>query len=163
MISGEVHFGVIPHDHWYQPDWIDEERAKKGRQELVRNKVIYGGTSFLCPLLHESLLMCMNVLYRQRLVPQHVPFQLGLLLPPRAPQALQVVLARRVSYSLPCFLSYPGAPLHALAPCSLRVRRTMRALATPFPTRAIIGDLSTRLFVMLHCVIPSTARRVGGR
>ena len=43
LISGEVKFGVIPHDHWYQPDWIDEDKAKKGRQELVRNKVIYGG------------------------------------------------------------------------------------------------------------------------
>ncbi|VDB92017.1 unnamed protein product [Peniophora sp. CBMAI 1063] len=44
LIAGEVKFGVIPHDHWYQPDWIDEDRAKKGRQELVRNKVIYGGS-----------------------------------------------------------------------------------------------------------------------
>ena len=51
LISGEVKFGVIPHDHWYQPDWIDEDKAKKGRQELVRNKVIYGGTS---PILRYS-------------------------------------------------------------------------------------------------------------
>ena len=47
LISGEVKFGVIPHDHWYQPDWIDEDKAKKGRQELVRNKVIYGGAFLL--------------------------------------------------------------------------------------------------------------------
>ena len=47
IISGEVTYAQIPAHHWYQPDWIDEDKAKKGRQELVRNKVIYGGASLL--------------------------------------------------------------------------------------------------------------------
>ncbi|KAG8217538.1 glycolipid 2-alpha-mannosyltransferase-domain-containing protein [Butyriboletus roseoflavus] len=39
-----VSFGVIPHDHWFQPDWIDEDRAREGRDRLVRQNIIYGGS-----------------------------------------------------------------------------------------------------------------------
>ncbi|GMK56975.1 hypothetical protein CspeluHIS016_0308150 [Cutaneotrichosporon spelunceum] len=35
-------YGQIDHDHWNQPKWIDEERAKAGREEMIRNQVIYG-------------------------------------------------------------------------------------------------------------------------
>jgi hypothetical protein len=45
LASGPVYFGIIPHDHWYQPDWIDEEKAEAGRNQLVDQGVIYGGTS----------------------------------------------------------------------------------------------------------------------
>lgn len=43
LASGPVTFGLIPTDHWYQPDWIDEERATQGRNKLVEADVIYGG------------------------------------------------------------------------------------------------------------------------
>ena len=43
LVSGDVYFGAIPPEHWYQPDWIDERRAKAGRDALVANQVIYGG------------------------------------------------------------------------------------------------------------------------
>lgn len=43
MTDVPVTFGLIAHDDWFQPDWIDEERAKAGRDDLVRQKVIYGG------------------------------------------------------------------------------------------------------------------------
>jgi len=39
-----VEFGVIPHDHWYQPEWIDEEKASAAREQMAKNNVIYGGT-----------------------------------------------------------------------------------------------------------------------
>lgn len=39
-----VEFGVIPRDHWFQPDTIDEERAAAGRKELVGHQVPYGGS-----------------------------------------------------------------------------------------------------------------------
>ena len=45
LTDAPVHFGLIPHDHWYQPDWIDEEKATAARDEMVKNQVIYGGTS----------------------------------------------------------------------------------------------------------------------
>lgn len=43
LVSGPVFFGVVPPEHWYQPDWIDEERAKEGRDRLVEGKIVYGG------------------------------------------------------------------------------------------------------------------------
>ncbi len=44
ITPAQVEFGVIPHDHWFQPDWIDEEKAKKGRDKLVADGIIYGGS-----------------------------------------------------------------------------------------------------------------------
>jgi len=44
LTDAPVHFGLIPHDHWYQPDWIDEEKATAARNEMVKNQVIYGGS-----------------------------------------------------------------------------------------------------------------------
>jgi hypothetical protein len=41
-INGTVSFGVIPHEHWFQPEWIDEERAREGRERLKDEP--YGGT-----------------------------------------------------------------------------------------------------------------------
>ncbi|KAK0459746.1 glycosyltransferase family 15 protein [Desarmillaria tabescens] len=40
----DVKFGLIPHDHWYQPDTIDEAKAADARADMVKNNVIYGGS-----------------------------------------------------------------------------------------------------------------------
>jgi len=44
LTDAKVEFGLIPHDHWYQPDWIDESRATASREDMVKNNVIYGGS-----------------------------------------------------------------------------------------------------------------------
>jgi len=44
IVSSNVEFGLIPKDHWYQPEWIDEEKATKSREDMMNNKVIYGGS-----------------------------------------------------------------------------------------------------------------------
>ena len=44
-INGSVEFGLIPQEHWYQPDWIDEDKASASRAEMVASNVIYGGAS----------------------------------------------------------------------------------------------------------------------
>ncbi|KAI0631369.1 alpha-1,2-mannosyltransferase [Trametes polyzona] len=44
VISGPVTFGRIPHEHWYQPDWIDEEKATADREKMAADGVIYGGS-----------------------------------------------------------------------------------------------------------------------
>ncbi|KAJ7152368.1 alpha-1,2-mannosyltransferase [Mycena filopes] len=44
VASGEVEYGQVPREHWVQPDWIDEVRATNGRDQLVRENVIYGGS-----------------------------------------------------------------------------------------------------------------------
>ncbi|EDO16942.1 hypothetical protein Kpol_1020p52 [Vanderwaltozyma polyspora DSM 70294] len=42
FISGETKFGVIPKEHWSFPSWIDQDRAKKVREEMKEKKIIYG-------------------------------------------------------------------------------------------------------------------------
>ncbi|KAG1827260.1 glycosyltransferase family 15 protein [Suillus subaureus] len=44
LTNTKVEFGVIPPDHWHQPSWVDEDRASKSRDDMVRDNVIYGGT-----------------------------------------------------------------------------------------------------------------------
>ncbi|KAM3446489.1 hypothetical protein MY3296_009613 [Beauveria thailandica] len=42
LVSGTAHFGQIPIEHWSVPDWIDEEKAKKVREDMKERKIIYG-------------------------------------------------------------------------------------------------------------------------
>lgn len=44
-IAGPVSYGLIPEEHWYQPAWIDEEKAAASRAQMVAEGVIYGGAS----------------------------------------------------------------------------------------------------------------------
>ncbi|KAI6131710.1 alpha-1,2-mannosyltransferase [Pisolithus croceorrhizus] len=39
-----MEFGVIPHDHWFQPSWINEETASAARKLMEMSNVIYGGS-----------------------------------------------------------------------------------------------------------------------
>lgn len=34
VTNGTVEFGVIPREHWFQPDWINETRAEENRIKL---------------------------------------------------------------------------------------------------------------------------------
>lgn len=43
LVSGPVTFALIPPHHWYQPDWIDEDKASRSRDDLVEQNIIYGG------------------------------------------------------------------------------------------------------------------------
>jgi len=44
LTDSDVQFGLIPRDHWYQPDWIDEKKATAAREDMIKNQVIYGGS-----------------------------------------------------------------------------------------------------------------------
>ncbi|KDQ51800.1 glycosyltransferase family 15 protein [Jaapia argillacea MUCL 33604] len=44
LTDAPVHFGQIPASHWYQPSWIDEDRAAASRNAMVSENVIYGGS-----------------------------------------------------------------------------------------------------------------------
>ncbi|KAG9048689.1 alpha 1,2-mannosyltransferase 2.4.1 [Tulasnella sp. UAMH 9824] len=44
VVSTKTEYGLIPHDHWYQPKWIDEDRAKANRKKMEDKQVIYGGS-----------------------------------------------------------------------------------------------------------------------
>ncbi len=48
LTDSTVEFGLIPPDHWHQPDWIDEEQASAARAKMEENRVIYGGAYKAC-------------------------------------------------------------------------------------------------------------------
>ncbi|KAI0724091.1 glycosyltransferase family 15 protein [Fomitopsis betulina] len=43
ITDSKVEFGLIPRDHWFQPDWIDEKKATDARGQMIKDQVIYGG------------------------------------------------------------------------------------------------------------------------
>lgn len=42
LASGNTHYGKIPKEHWSYPDWIDQDKAREAREEMGRQKIIYG-------------------------------------------------------------------------------------------------------------------------
>ncbi|KAJ7500054.1 glycosyltransferase family 15 protein [Mycena latifolia] len=43
LTPSRVEFGVIPRDHWYQPDWVDTDKAQAAMDRMDRMNVKYGG------------------------------------------------------------------------------------------------------------------------
>ncbi|KAJ7867702.1 glycolipid 2-alpha-mannosyltransferase-domain-containing protein [Mycena olivaceomarginata] len=39
-----VSFGLVPKEHWFQPEWIDEGKARAGRNKMVAQDIIYAGS-----------------------------------------------------------------------------------------------------------------------
>ncbi|KAF7344394.1 Glycosyltransferase family 15 protein [Mycena sanguinolenta] len=44
LTNGSVSFGLVPREHWVQPDWIDEDLARAGRDRMVAQDIIYAGS-----------------------------------------------------------------------------------------------------------------------
>jgi alpha 1,2-mannosyltransferase len=42
LVSGKTHYGEIPVEHWSFPPHIDQEKAKKVREDMKERKIIYG-------------------------------------------------------------------------------------------------------------------------
>ena len=42
LISGKTHYGEIGPDHWGFPDFIDQDKARKVREDMAQRKIIYG-------------------------------------------------------------------------------------------------------------------------
>ena len=42
LVSGTTHYGKIPKEHWSFPDFIDQDKAKKVREDMAQRKIIYG-------------------------------------------------------------------------------------------------------------------------
>lgn len=45
LVSGTARYGLIPNEHWSVPDWIDEDKAKKVREDMKERKIIYGDST----------------------------------------------------------------------------------------------------------------------
>ena len=72
LTDAKIEFGLVPKEHWVQPDWIDEEKASAARKDMVEHNVIYGGRS---SVLYVPL-MILKRLNRKCLISQYVPLQL---------------------------------------------------------------------------------------
>lgn len=73
MTRSEIHFGKIPKEHWGYPDWVDQEKAKKERQRMQDDRVIYGGSeSYRCVKMATWSLRSNSFYVTQA----YVPFQL---------------------------------------------------------------------------------------
>ncbi|KAL1914667.1 uncharacterized protein VTP21DRAFT_8078 [Calcarisporiella thermophila] len=44
LTNAKTHYGVIPHEHWSIPHWVDEEKAREAREQMAANNIIYGGS-----------------------------------------------------------------------------------------------------------------------
>jgi len=53
LTDSKTQYGLIPHDNWYQPDWIDEKKATEARDAMVKNQVIYGGMLCICSYVDD--------------------------------------------------------------------------------------------------------------
>ena len=42
LTSGKTHYGEIPEEHWSFPDFIDQDKARKVREDMAQRKIIYG-------------------------------------------------------------------------------------------------------------------------
>lgn len=92
LTDSTIKYGLIPREEWVQPDWIDEEKARASREEMMKNNVIYGGVfwfefrmmvqpssyssgSVPCVQSTEIFITLVDVWLGQ--VSQYVPLQLG--------------------------------------------------------------------------------------
>ncbi|PFH54344.1 glycosyltransferase family 15 protein [Amanita thiersii Skay4041] len=44
LTDAPVSFGLIPKEHWFQPEWINENRARAGRIQMMAQGIIYAVT-----------------------------------------------------------------------------------------------------------------------
>ncbi|KAF5643104.1 glycolipid 2-alpha-mannosyltransferase [Fusarium sp. NRRL 52700] len=42
LVSGNTYYGLIPPENWSFPDWIDQDKAKKAREDMGQRQIIYG-------------------------------------------------------------------------------------------------------------------------
>lgn len=42
LASGETHYGLVDESMWGYPDWIDQEKARQGREAMEEEDVPYG-------------------------------------------------------------------------------------------------------------------------
>lgn len=42
LTNAKCHYGLIEHDHWHQPEWIDEEKATAAREVSIWSESLNG-------------------------------------------------------------------------------------------------------------------------
>jgi hypothetical protein len=54
-VSSKAAYGIIPHDHWHQPDTIDEAKANISRVEMAADGVVYADSVSFVYILFSLL------------------------------------------------------------------------------------------------------------
>ncbi|KAG6850989.1 hypothetical protein H0H93_004476 [Arthromyces matolae] len=86
LTDAKVEFGLIPREHWVQPDSIDETKASAAREDMSKNNVIYGAIATCAVSIPEYAQLSQgNTITNFKLV----------LLQARAPQTIQILLESR--------------------------------------------------------------------
>lgn len=87
ITRSEVHFYVIPKEHWSYPEWINKTYAAEERQKMVDENVICAisllRSAFLCstePCLTNDSVERRDLRWGQRELSTHVPVQQRVLL-----------------------------------------------------------------------------------
>lgn len=44
LSAAKMEFGLIPREHWFQPESIDENKATASREKMMEQNIIYGGS-----------------------------------------------------------------------------------------------------------------------
>ncbi|KAI9472005.1 MAG: nucleotide-diphospho-sugar transferase [Benjaminiella poitrasii] len=44
MTQSEVHYGLVPTEHWSYPDWINQTKAAESRKSMADRGIVYGGS-----------------------------------------------------------------------------------------------------------------------
>ena len=45
LVSGTARYGKVPKEHWSFPDFIDQDKARKVREDMAERKIIYGDST----------------------------------------------------------------------------------------------------------------------
>lgn len=54
LTDAPISFGQISSEHWYQPEWVDEDRARAGRLHMMSQGIIYAGRCLLIARYFQS-------------------------------------------------------------------------------------------------------------
>ena len=90
-----MEFGQIPRDHWFQPDSIDEAKAKASRDKMVEKNIIYGGSVSYRNMCRFNSGVSSNCQIFS--LPVHLLVVVLVLFPSPVDGEIQMVLAYRVS------------------------------------------------------------------
>lgn len=97
LSSAKMEFGLISRDHWFQPDSIDEAKAKASRDKMVEKNIIYGGSVSYRNMCRFNSGVSGNCQISS--LPLHLLVVVLVLFPPPVDGEIQMVLANRVSWS----------------------------------------------------------------
>lgn len=44
MTKAKVSYGLVTEEHWSYPPWVNQTKARRAREQMVKDGIIYGGS-----------------------------------------------------------------------------------------------------------------------